>query len=372
METQNPSVPTLVSGMKSSPNVACLDASCSSIDDVKQAIDVAGAVIVENSVLSARRQPQGEVFYSNVEHRASAAHFISVCDVIFESRKPLLVLAGNYDLHSELGGGLSESELQRLHALIWPYVDQPISRTQVLDGPYFEAWMDRLLDPLENWKRITSLVPVQIEYTHMLAPTEIRMPMRRKIWDTAVPGVQYVTRRIARQSAKEAGLSIAPTAILDNAVERVTRNAIKFRPLSGPGHRARFYLRRENMLRLLGLSGSAFVCGAGYEYLVRKFLEVPALGVPMIAFPVDGLAKLGFEPNVHYVATDPESFGYEAASISQDDVRRSRISRAGQTLVAQLHTTNTRIADLVHVTSATVAGSAEGGRFMGGRLRSLD
>lgn len=355
LAAHNPSVPSINRAMLNSPvdRLRGLDISRASLIDAQQLIDSTDVMIVESSCLLGRTQGAGEPKYRRFEHDVDTNIVSAIIRMVWESRSTLVLLEGNYDLHAPLGFGLSLGEMERVDYLIWPYTVEPVSCDPgSKSARYFEPWMTSKLDPLENWRQITGAIPNQIEYHHSLDASDFGKPGSPKLWDAAVPGARYITREVASASVREQGLSLAPYEILDKAL-RIGTSAISAVG-SSAGDSLRFNLRRRNMRELMRYSRSVYVCGGSYEYLVRKFLEVPALGLPMFGYPVEPLSRLGFQDEEHYVATLPEEFGQLLAKAKTDaGSRLYAMAERSQRLVHRLHTANTRARNILELVSGT-------------------
>jgi len=351
----NPSVPSINQALLETPGVRVqgLEVSKASSVTARQLVDDSDVIVVESSCLLGRVEATGEPKYRRFENNVDPKVVSGFFDMIWESNSTIVLLEGNYDLHAPLGFGLSAREMERIDYLIWPYTAEPVSyNSSARPARYFEPWTTAKLDPLDNWRRITRLIPKQIEYHHALGAADFGTPGPAQLWDAIVPGARYITREIASTSVRQEGLSLAPYHGLDKTL-RIGTSAVG--SLWGrAGDVVRFNLRRANMRQLMRYSGSAYVCGGGYEYFVRKFLEVPALGLPMFGYPVEPLSRLGFQADEHYVPTLPENFGQHLLKARRDPARPlSAMAQRSQLLVHRFHTARTRAQNLLDLVSGT-------------------
>ena len=90
------------------------------------------------------------------------------------------------------------------------------------------------------------------------------------------------------------------------------------------------------------------------QYLLMKYLEIPASGTLMFAEGIRDLSALGFVDGHHYLAVTPENFEERMIYYLKGDGRSEgeRIARAGRDLVRSSHSWQHRIRLLLD----TVAG----------------
>lgn len=368
MSTLNPTIPSLIKDLQSL-GVVCIDVLSTDTSLFAALSDGAALVLFDENVLACRDSPKGIRNFMVFDSPLKPARVNDMLSVAVESGAALGLFADKYDLHRELGGGLTNDELAWFSILIWPYTTEPVSRSDVVQTPYAEPFMTETHDPLQYWQRLNELIPIQVEFTHIIEPDEIRKRPRHAMWDTSIPGALYATRRIAYESARSRSLSVAPLARTDFLLRGVT-STLAQGSLSPPIQRFRFVLRRANLSAHVRASHCAFVCGGGYEYFVRKYFEIPALGVPMVGFPLAALERYGFLPEVHYIAAFPEDFGEAAERVLQDPSLGERIARQASELVATLHTPEHRLPRFIKVLEDVLSGRASGGSFKHGDLTS--
>lgn len=368
VRSHNPTVPTLIEGFNQtrSPNVRCIDLLVTPLSTLATHLKWASMALIEHTVLMSRGLPGGIKHFIQFNHQMTETHTTYAISMMLDSGTKLALLAGNYDLHSPLGGDLASDEISRFSILVWPYVDEPISLDQV-SASYQESWMRSRIDPFKNWSTIKHLIPTQVEYTHVLSPKEILSTPRIRRYQASVPGVSYATRRAARESAQSLRLSVAPISQRDKVLRTFTKG-IAFGPLSNIAQSIRFTLRQANMRSLVRASATAYVCGGGYEYLVRKFLEVPAFGTPMVAYPVPMLERLGFVPHLNFIPAMPEEYGETALKILGEPEKAAEIAQRAAHLVFTTHTTEVRVQALISVLHSIHRETASGARFRNGRL----
>lgn len=372
--TMNPTIPSLIEAFRAleSSDFRCIDVSIQEPDSVRRSIDGSDLVVIESYVVMGRDSGDGLPTCVQFDRAATAENFRSVLSHAFGSGRKLAFLAGNYDLHSPLGHsprgpGLSDAEIARFDVLIWPYIEAPKSKESIRRTPYHEQWMGSLIDPLSNWRKISRLVDVQVEYTHSLSPTDFVDRSVLPFWNACVPGISYATRRIARESAREAGCSLAPYRQIDQVICAAT-SARPGRRISRGVDRLRMASRRLAMRTSIRRSSSAFVCGGGYGYLVRKYLEVPALKVPMVGVPSAQLERLGFIEGEHFLASMPEEYGDKALQIASDGALAQRLVARAAELVRTRHSAAVRADALVRAFKLAAQGRLAGARYRAGQL----
>lgn len=369
VNSNNPTTPTVIDGLGNLPNseVVGLNVLDVSIVEIHEAIRKHQLIIVDQSVLRGRVIRGGVKHFYRYSKYVPTSTYVDIVNCLLSSRATLALLAIDYDIHFSLGGGLDEDEIARFDIIIWQYVDPPKARVEV-SAKYFDPWMMRDLDPLANWKWITGHIPIQVEYTHVLSNREINWDKKRVQWDVCIPGVRYSTREIALATAKEAHMSVAPIQFCDKAI-RIPTKLLAHGTLANAAQDARFRMRNLNMRQMIMRSKANYTCGSGYEHLVRKYFEIPALGRPLLAYPLPQLERMGFKDGLNYVATMPEDFSDNADFLLRDEANSLKLARNGLEMVTRFHTQQIRSSDLINVLSSIYQGSSRYGLFQDGRLR---
>ena len=90
---------------------------------------------------------------------------------------------------------------------------------------------------------------------------------------------------------------------------------------------------------------SAFTCASSMQYLLMKYLEIPASGTLMFSERIQDLSDLGFVDEHHYVAVTPENFQERMIYYLKGAGRSEgeQIARAGYDLVRGSHCWEQRI-----------------------------
>ena len=102
---------------------------------------------------------------------------------------------------------------------------------------------------------------------------------------------------------------------------------------------------------------SAFTCASSMQYLLMKYLEIPASGNLMFAEKIRDLSALGFVDEHHYLAVTPENFEERMIYYLKGDGRSEgeRIARAGRDLVRSSHCWQHRIRLLLDTVAALLS-----------------
>ena len=369
VKTHNPAIPTLISAFQdlSNPNVHSIDLLTTSLSELQSELKWSSLALIERTLFQNVENSAGMKFFIQYTSTPVENHLRSGVSIILDSDAELGLLAGNYDLHAPLLENFNGTQLSRFSILVWPYVVRPIAREEVRSA-YRDDWMGIGLDPLANWKAITAEIPRQIEYTHMLNANEIKSVPKIQLFDACVPGSGYATRKIALSSLKSQNLSSAPFTSTDRWLRGMTK-IFSRGLLTETTIKTRFYLRQKNMNFLIRSSKSAYVCGSGYEYFVRKFLEVPALGVPLVAYPVPALERLGFEEGLHYRAAFPEEYSNVAQDLLASHSATAKLIFESIQLMRTYHCSASRVKDLVAALSLVSSEESKGAQFTRGRLK---
>ena len=233
---------------------------------------------------------------------------------------------------------------RRFHALIWGF--EQWGETARGELPLeLEDWMSTAGSPVENWKTLTETIHSRFDYPFAVDPSEVRRVSGSRLWDASVMGALYKSRAEARQSALDAGLSLAPFRRIANVTSRILRLRQRiFRKASAWDLK----MRRRTQDFTASRSGVNFVCGGGLRYYVRKFPELAALGSCMAVWPPAGLRHYGFKDGEHLaVCAGPSDFGKTARWLLARPALREAMGAAAQQLILEKHTFEVRAAQLL-------------------------
>lgn len=276
------------------------------------------------------------------------------------------VFISNFDLHDLRLPALIEKMRGRVNAISWMFEKRPLTRDEV-PTQYLDSWLTPQHDPLRTWNLIREIAPVRIEMPFSISPAEFAGPPGHALWDACIPGVSYATRTIATAAIRKAGLSCAPAHFIGRAQFGLTTVLGKVAPAEAGSLAAirMYHVVQRNMVRA---SGVIFVCGSGVSFATRKFFEIPALQLPMIAYPCVGFDDYGFADGTNVLATLPEDAGEKASWLHDRPIEAKRIAAAGQKLIERLHSVETRVGQFAECLRRVDSGSLRGAEFRGGRF----
>ena len=324
------------------PDATCLAAQ-------KAAIAAAGLIFVDQSFLNALHGlPPSDVYQPEQPVARGVAEELFDA-VLSSSALRVLGLTCN-DLHwLDVPGSLNfvASDLSGLaknfHALVWSFEQW----SEVIDGRLplrHEDWMDTCGSPQANWKALASVIPARFDCPFALSEDEFRQAPARKFWDVSIIGAHYSTRAEALESAKAAGLKIAPYRRVHNVTYKLIQCRKRLQSSKGNWEQR---WRRRSMDFVAGRSAVNFACGGGVRYFVRKIPEFAALGCCVAAWPPAGLKHYGFEDGKNIaVCPEPANFGEVARGLLPRKAAREALGRAARELVLAKHTVGVRAAQL--------------------------
>jgi len=232
---------------------------------------------------------------------------------------------------------------------------------------YRDPWMTPQHDPLGTWNLVREIAPVRIELPFSVAPSEFARSSSRHLWDACVPGVSYSTRALATRAIREEGVSCAPAHTIGRVEAALSIVLGKIAP-SEPASLASMRMYQMVQRRLVRSSGTVFVCGSGVAFATRKFFEVPALRVPIIAYPCVGFEDYGFADGVNVLATLPEDAGKRAKWLRDRPIEAERIGMEGQKMIDRLHSLETRVGQFAECVRRVDSASLRGAEFRAGRF----
>jgi len=335
------------------------------MSEIIKAIQSSDGILIEAVILGASKKPDLFPHLMQLRKPVSANFLQEVVQRMLAPEVPRILVAADFDLHGPLGGGLTSVEMARFSALAWNYVELPPGASTQNLGNRFDPWMSDGMNPAQNWKDILQSVPCQIEFPHALQPSDLGSRSRHQFWDACVPGAAYATRITAMDSARGQSLKIAPYASLNKLILKAT-SPVKFGGIRADSFR--FKAQALNQRNLIRGSTSCWVDGSGYDYFVRKFLEVPALGTPMVTPTMPMLTRLGFEPGKTHIETTPDEYGQVARFLGANPDVRQEMGRQAKQTVRQFHTWPARLHSLYEAAQAVTTGSRDTWLYKSGKL----
>jgi len=120
--------------------------------------------------------------------------------------------------------------------------------------------------------------------------------------------------------------------------------------------------------QLLADSKISMTDGGAYEYLIRKFVEVPAAGALLLARPCAGFESLGFVDGVSAVVIDEVDPVDQVVQLLSDVERIQKIARAGQAVVWDKHSIQARATQLKTALTAISLGLFKGSEWQRGEF----
>jgi len=222
--------------------------------------------------------------------------------------------------------------------------------------------------PNNNWLRAIERNPERIiSIPAFVSGSEFNptpLASRRRAW--SVLGVNYKSRRLARQKLTELGVGWKGEGI-HYALALLTR--LRVNPFNKLHTIKMFnYLFR----RILGQCRYSYTCGSGLRYPIRKFFEIPACGAVLVCDPCHGFEELGFKDKVNALSCTPEEI-IEAHMFLEGDLERAQaIADEGRKLVWREHTVSARAQQIYDSLEAIMEGWFGGTYWHGGFFHISD
>jgi len=180
-------------------------------------------------------------------------------------------------------------------------------------------------------------------------------PLDRRSQVAVVPGVPYVRRGEVKRKLQAAGLTRASRWF--NQLIAVADRA-GLRPYGRPLVQQIYNMRFVNEI---ADTRYAYTDGSGFEYPIRKFFEIPALGALLLCTPCAGFSDLGFVDGRNAVSTTPETVVDTIAQLEREPEKAQAIADAGRQLMWDRHSIQARAEQITRCLEAirahTFAGS---------------
>jgi len=179
----------------------------------------------------------------------------------------------------------------------------------------------------------------------------------------AIPGHLYVRRRGALRRLKQEGL------LHRSVTQNLLRVALKLAGGRMLRHRGAITALRAGYTRVLGSAAIAAVDGSVYDLPVRKYVEVPAAGCAMLAYPCAGINGMGHVAGETFLELAGNDDVIEhARALLADAPRRLALAARGQAMVLARHTGEVRARQIAACLSAIIDGHYAGATWRAGEL----
>lgn len=352
---------------KSHKQIQFVDVSNNTIAQIETYVEKSETVIIDNSIIWCILKESNKDFNFYIQlynKQFDALHFKSVADYLFDVKKKK-----GFWFHGD-SHGIDVSNSKRMDGLL-EYKERIIKNTDIvivaihpnkfeasLDSKYLDNNFLQLPNPALNIADITKN-KIIIEIPHCV---EIKEAIScKKKWEVCIPGVSYKTRKIAEASLNAVNLKILPfkkisklkyyfDVIVNKFLSTITRNELGYK-----------FIRR-----LSASSKINFICGSGYKYFVRKFLEIPLYNTAMVCYPVKDMEDYGFVNGKHAIFCNPEDVGEASANLLKNPALIDELAKNAFTLVSEKHTVTARAAQLIKALELLAEDKLVGGYFKAG------
>jgi len=364
----NPGVPIFLKALQDNPpeGMRAVNVSEKTPDEITQLARESSTIAIDQSIENAATWAKpGEFSIYRIRGSHPTSFFGEISERLW-SADTRRVFMSNFDLHDLRLPALIEKMRGKVDAMSWMFEKRPLTPGEV-PPQYRDRWLTPQHDPLKTWNLIREIVPVRIELPFSISRPEFARNSARRLWDVCVPGTSYATREIATRAIKKEGLSRAPARLIGRLLAGSSFVLGKLAPPE-PASLATIRAYHMSQRLLVRSSGSVFVCGSGVAFATRKFFEIPALQLPVIAYPCVGFTDYGFADGVNVLSTSPEDAGKRAKWLHDRPVEAARIAMEGQKLIDRLHSLETRIGQFAECVRRVDKASLRGAEFRGGQF----
>ncbi len=329
--------------------VKFVDVSNCTINQITSYVEKSKVIVIDNSIIWCILKGFNKDFNFYIQlfnKQFDSLHFKTVADYLFsiENKKKGFWFHG--DSH-----GIDVSSGKRMDGLL-EYKERIVKNVDIiivaihpnkfettLKSEYLDDIFLQLPNPAINIKDITKN-KIIIEIPHCVDINEAIS--RNKRWDVCIPGVSYKTRKIAEESINNTNLKVLPfkkisrvkyyfDVIINKFLPTITRNELGYK-----------------FIRMLSAASRInFICGSGYKYFVRKFLEIPLYNTAMVCYPVKNMEDYGFINGKHAIFCNPEDVGEVSRNLLKNPKLIDELTRNAYNLVAEKHTVTARATQLI-------------------------
>lgn len=355
-----------------------LDAGHLSNDEIAYKMGCLTILVVDQTLINAAHasQVKAKITPEIYIHRIKSDNFYKkLFYQIFDSNLDIVFWASLNDMHALLSHDLMKLEdlgisvdsfLDRIIGVIWPSSPRSTTNSMEVDYRYIDPWMIKSENPINSRYRILSKCRFEIEIIHSVDVAETYTGYS-KIWDIDIPGIIYKTRQVARLSLAGSNIRIASKSANRMAQKlngALWRAGIRYPPL----------LMHNNYIGMrfsMSRSEASFVCGSGYRYFVRKFLEAPIFGSVIIGYVPKNFSDYGFIDSINYLDTIPEKLNEKVEALISDKDLSLALKTAALNLVVEKHSTQARAENLISALKIAETGAKFRAFFLNGEFRIL-
>jgi hypothetical protein len=267
---------------------------------------------------------------------------------------------------------------------VYSITQAQIDEIQAVDGHYI-AWargfikpqddLDRFKDekfyarrvgkkPFGLWYDLTESHHARfINFGHFIGLHEFDWrPLGGRSQAALVPGVAYVRRGEVKKQLRSAGLTRGSRWV-NHLITAADRAGLRpyGRPLIHQIYNMRFVNEIAN-------TRYAYTDGSGFDYPIRKFFEIPALGSLLLCTPCAGFSDLGFVDGKSAVAAGPEDVVDKITRLEREPEAAQAIADAGRQLMWDRHSIRARAEQMTRCLEAIRSRSFAGSIWRNGEF----
>lgn len=353
-------------------NAEIIDIANKSITHIKNKIQQAELLVIDTSLILSLGSTQLLTRNLYIDQAKQGSYFLEIWNIIEQTDKPLFLLHPASDLQAVNFGlerNLYLSILKRANGIFWAYHKCPFSRVDAAERYPLDILKPYNLsknDLIKIWDEVRVNIPISIDFARCISDKEMNQKSRKKKWDVIVPGMTYLTRRIASQSVQNAGLNIAP--YVNHSKWTVLLPYMAYSKILSKKKSTSIYQRESFRVYRSMISHSAvsFACGSELRYFVRKFLEIPAFRSAMVAYPAYNMADYGFVDQVHYLKAYPEETGEKTKYLLKNSSFAEKLINNAFALVQKEHTASVKVEQVMTCFSSFLKGKLKGAGYENG------
>ncbi len=359
-------------------NAEIIDIANKSITQIKNKIQEAELLVIDTSLILSLGNTQLLTRNLYIDQAKKGSFFLEIWSIIEQTDKPLFLLHPASDLQAVNFGlerSLYLSILKRTNGIFWAYHKCPFSREDATERYPLDILKPYKLsknDLINIWDEVRTYIPISIDFARCISDKEMNQKNKKKKWDVIVPGMTYLTRRIASHSVQKAGLNMAP--YVNHSKWSVLLPYMVYSKILSKKKSTLVYQRESFRVYRSMISHSAvsFACGSELRYFVRKFLEIPAFRSAMIAYPAYNMADYGFMDGVHYLESFPEETGEKTKYLLKNSSFADSLVNNAYELVQKEHTATVKVKQVMSCIESFLKGKLKGAGYEKGSFEIIE
>ena len=204
-----------------------------------------------------------------------------------------------------------------------------------------------------------------IPFCHVIEDKEIKL--NSSIWkvDISVPGFPYYERKLIYNYLKnEAKLNVLQKQNMQSYIENIACRL----PINFTNKKPYIFIQQKFFRKLIRQSFCSYTDGSQFDYPLRKFFEIPALGSILLARPFHNCHKMGFKDRENFFNVSASNILDIYSELRQNPEYANQVRNNARNLIIKSHSKDAWVGYLSEIWGAIKAGSFYGCEWENGKI----